>query len=49
MEEAAQELAASVAGVTSAYEQPRQARRVAETEPVAPIEKEGLEWQSLWE
>jgi len=49
MEEAAQEMATSVAGVTSAYEQSRQVRRVAETGPVAPIEKDEVEWRSLWE
>jgi type I restriction enzyme, S subunit len=49
MEEVAQEMAASVAGVTGAYEQSRQARRVAETGPVAPIEKDEVEWRSLWE
>ncbi len=48
-EAAALELAGSVVGTGDTYEHGRQVRRVAESGPVAPIDKEGMGWQSLWE
>ncbi|MEO6890255.1 MAG: restriction endonuclease subunit S [Ktedonobacteraceae bacterium] len=48
-EAAALELAGSVAGGADVYERGRQVRRVAESGPVAPIDKEGMGWESLWE
>ncbi len=48
-EEAARELAASVAGTASVYESSGRARRIAEAGPIEPIERDELEWHSLWE
>src|SRR6266487_501130 len=50
VEEAARELAASVAGMTNRYDPIDSAvRRVAEAGLVAPVEEDALEWESLWE
>ena len=49
-EVAAQELAASVVGAANVYDSIGGiGRKVAEVGPMEPIEKEGLEWHSLWE
>jgi type I restriction enzyme, S subunit len=49
-QEIAQELAASAVGTTNGYD-PRidTIRRVAEAGPIEPMEKDALEWHSLWE
>ena len=48
-QEIAQELAASAVGTTNGYEPRTEIRRVAEAGPIEPIEKDALEWHSLWE
>lgn len=48
-EEAAQELATTVAGGTSNYTTTAPLHRVAETPAATPIDKDALEWHSLWE
>ncbi len=49
-EEAIEELAASAIGPTSEYNQRAgRVRKVAEAGPIEPMEKDALEWHSLWE